>query len=385
MRRTLFVTAVLLLLAAGAFYGRGLIASPDQGRTSLPTLTVAKGDVEDLVSAVGTLQPLNYVDVGTQVSGQLERILVEIGDEVKEGDLLAELDPTVYEARVAADRAQLRVLQAQVAERQAQLRLNEQQMKRQKQLLSARATSQDAYDSAVAARDVVQAQLEGLQAQIEQTQSNLKADEANLGYTKIYAPIAGTVIDITARQGQTLNANQQAPIILRLADLATMTVRAQVSEADVSRLKVGMPAYFTTLGLPDRRRDGVLRQILPTPEVVNNVVLYGALFDVPNPDRDLLPQMSAQVFFIVGAAKDVPLVPLSALQPLPPREGPSRYAAQVVTAGGTERRVVELGVSNRTVAEVRSGLQPGDAIVAGGAARSSGSSGGRPPFGGPRL
>ena len=361
MRRTIFVIAILLLLGAGAFYGRGLIASPEQTSVSLPTVTVTHGDIEDLVSAVGTLQPLTYVDVGTQVSGQLDRILVEIGDEVNQGDLLAELDPTVYEARVAADRAQLRVLKAQVAERHAQQRLNEQQMNRQKQLLAARATSQDAYDSAVAARDVVQAQLEGLQAQIEQTESNLKANEANLGYTKIYAPIAGTVIDVSARQGQTLNANQQAPIILRVADLATMTVRAQVSEADVSRLKVGMP------------------------EVVNNVVLYGALFDVANPDDDLLPQMSAQVFFVAGAAKDVPLVALSALQPLPPREGPSRYTAQVVTGAGTERRTVEVGVANRTMAEIRSGLQPGDTILAGGAARQAGRPGERPPFGGPRL
>src|SRR6185503_17485715 len=131
-----------------------------------------------------------------------------------------------------------------------------------------------AFESAEANLQVIDAQIDALRAQIQQIESNLKADQANLGYTKIFAPMAGTVVDIIARQGQTLNANQQAPIILRIADLSTMTVVTQVSEADVAKLKLGVAAYFTTLGQPDRRRIGKLRQILPTPQVVNNVVLY---------------------------------------------------------------------------------------------------------------
>lgn len=348
------------------------------------THTVALGSVEDTVSAVGTLQARTYVDVGTQVSGQLKAILVDYGAKVEQGQLLAQIDPTVYEARVAASQAQLLSLRAQVTERQVQLTLAEKQFDRQRRLLADRATSQDAFDSADAARQALAAQIAALEAQIKQTESTLKGDQANLGYTKIYAPISGTVVDITARLGQTLNANQQAPIILRIAELDTMTVRTQVSEADVPRLKLGMPAYFTTLGQPDRRRDGVLRQILPTPEVVNNVVLFASLFDVPNPGHELLPQMSAHVFFVAAQAKNVPVVPMAALRPMPRQRG--QYTVRVLENGEPVERTVEIGVTNRVSAEIRKGLQPGDQVVLdapGGAQPARGRPDGGPPPGGP--
>ena len=325
------------------------------------THTVALGSVEDTVSAVGTLQARTYVDVGTQVSGQLKAILVDYGAKVEQGQLLAQIDPTVYEARVAASQAQLLNLRAQVTERQVQLTLAEKQFDRQRRLLADRATSEDAFDSADAARKALAAQIAALEAQIKQTESTLKGDQANLGYTKIFAPIAGTVVDITARLGQTLNANQQAPIILRIAELDTMTVRTQVSEADVPRLKLGMPAYFTTLGQPDRRRNGELRQILPTPEVVNNVVLFASLFDVPNPGHELLPQMSAHVFFVAAQAKNVPVVPMATLRPVPRQRG--QYTVRVLENGQPVERTVEIGVTNRVSAEIRKGLQPGDQVI----------------------
>src|SRR5690606_23633523 len=158
-------------------------------------------------------------------------------------------------------------------------------------------------------------------SQIEQTESSLKGDEVTLSYTNIYAPISGTVVQLLAKQGQTLNANQITPIILRIADLSTMTVWTQVSEADIPKLELGMPAYFTILGNPDQRWSGTLRQILPTPEIINNVVLYTALFDVPNPDHKLMTQMSAQVFFVSASAQDVVIAPVSALRPVDEKAG----------------------------------------------------------------
>lgn len=368
MKKSHKIALVVLPVAiVAAVLAWRLMASRAEQGPRYETAVVTRGNIEDVVSALGALQPLNYVDVGTQVSGQLQKIHVDFGANVKQGDLLAEIDPRVYQANVNADQAQLLALQAQVAEKQAQRLLGEQQLKRQKELLAARATSQDAYDSAVAALNVTVAQIQALKAQIQQAESTLERDRTNLSYTKIYAPMTGTVVDITARQGQTLNANQTAPIILQVADLETMTVKTQVSEADVSRLTIGMDAYFTTLGQPDRRRYGKLRQILPTPEVVNNVVLYSALFDVSNPDRDLLPQMSAQVFFVVGSAKDALLVPVGALRALPQRRAERRYTVQVVTAGGAlETRTVEVGVMNRTMAEIRSGLEEGARVVVSG-------------------
>ncbi|PJI43931.1 efflux RND transporter periplasmic adaptor subunit [Ferrovibrio sp.] len=361
MKRTPLVLSSLValaLLGGGAWW---LWSARADTKPSFRTQTVALGDVEDTVSAVGVLQPLNYVDVGTQVSGQLRTILVDFGERVEKGALLAQIDPTIYEARVSADIANLQALRAQKADKQVQLGLADRQFARQKNLLAGRATSQDAYDSAETARKSLQAQIAVLDAQIQQGESTLKSDQANLSYTKIYAPMTGTVVDITARQGQTLNANQSAPIVLRIADLDTMTVKTQVSEADVPKLTIGMTAYFTTLGQPEKRREGKLRQILPTPEVVNNVVLYSALFDVANPDKDLLTQMSAQVFFVVSRAENLPVVPMAALRPLP--NGKNRYALRVIENGQPARRVVDVAASNRVNAAVASGLKAGDEVV----------------------
>jgi macrolide-specific efflux system membrane fusion protein len=385
MIRSRFLVSATLIAAALAGGAWWLWSARADTKPPFRTQTVALGSVEDSVSAVGTLQPLNYVDVGTQVSGQLKTIFVDFGQRVEQGALLAQIDPTIYEARVAADLANLLALRAQKTDKQVQLALSERQFERQKKLLAERATSQDAYDSAEAARKSLTAQIAVLDAQIQQGESTLRSDQANLSYTKIYAPMTGTVVDITARQGQTLNANQSAPIVLRIADLDTMTVKTQVSEADVPKLTLGMPAWFTTLGRPDKRRQGNLRQILPTPEVVNNVVLYSALFDVANPDRDLLTQMSAQVFFVVSKAENLPVVPVAALRQLP--NGKNQYGLRVIENGQPVRRVVEVAASNRVSAAIGSGLKAGEEVVIDTAAPARPATGqpGGPPRMTPRL
>ena len=361
MKRLFFACILLAALGGGGwlYFSEGTASSKQ-----FVTVPVVRGDVEDAVTAMGTLQPLEYVDVGTQVSGQLRRIHVQIGEQVTKGQLLAEIDPTVYQSRVDADRANLMRLNAEIAEKQAQRRLAEQQFRRQEGLVRANATSQEAHQSAEAALRVAEAQIDSLKAQLAQTQSTLKGNEANLGYTKIYAPMDGTVVSMTARQGQTLNANQQAPIVLRIADLETMTVTTQVSEADIGKLTLGMDVYFTTLGQPSRRWYGTLRQVLPTPEVVNNVVLYNALFDVANPGQVLKTQMSAQAFFLLGSAKDVAVAPLAALRPSPGGEA-DRRKARVLVGDQVEERSVLIGVRNRVSAEVKEGLAEGEQVILG--------------------
>ena len=346
------ILAAAVVAAGGAWlaWGRSADRAPPQAGA-----VVQKGDLEDTVSATGTLQPRDYVDVGTQVSGQVKKLHVEIGDRVERGQLLAEIDSTVYQTRVEATQAQLKNQQAQLAERQANLRLAEQKAQRQANMMREQATTAEAVQVAQAELAAARAQINSLKAQTQQTESTLRGDRANLAYTKIHAPMAGTVVTQAAKQGQTLNANQSAPIVLRIADLSTMTVQTQVSEADVSRLKIGMPVYFTTLGDARKRWYGELRQINPTPEVVNNVVLYNALFDVPNPDGALMTQMTAQVFFVVAEARDAVLVPLSALD---------RNTVRVIHEDGSvEQREVKLGARNRVMAQVVSGLAPGERVA----------------------
>lgn len=394
--RLLILPLIGLLAVAGGGFAWHSLSNGENVESLYVVESVRTADIERTVTATGILQPRDYVDVGTQVSGQLKKIHVDIGTEVVAGDLLAEIDPTVYRSRVDASRAQLASLKAQLAEQHARLKLAEQQYARQQALVREDATTLEQVQMAEAELQIGRAQIAALGAQIEQTESTLRGDEANLGYTKIYAPMAGTVVSLTARQGQTLNANQQAPIILRIADLSVMTVQAQVSEADVVRLTRGMQAYFTTLGNADKRWYGTLDRILPTPQVLNSVVLYDALFDVPNPDQALMTNMTAQVFFVVAAAQNAVVVPISALQSSDggaPSAATSRGAASgwqalageprehhvgdgratenelwvgVVAANGAiEQRRVRVGVRNRAHVQIVDGLVSGERIVVG--------------------
>lgn len=367
------------------------------------TEVVKRGDIENLVTATGTLQPRDYVDVGAQVSGQLKKLHVDVGSEVKAGDLLAEIDATVYAAKVDATRAQLQNQRAQLLDREAQLQLAEINFKREKNLFAEDATTSESLETAEANVKSARAQLKSLQAQIQQTESTLRVEAANLDYANIYAPMDGTVVSITSRQGQTLNTNQVAPTIMRVADLSAMTVQTQVSEADIGKLRKDMPVYFTTLGSQGRRWFSKLERIQPTPEILNNVVLYNALFDVPNEQRLLMTQMSTQVFFIESQAKDVLIVPMSALNFAPSRgaraDGPKKDADDTgrERKGGAEKRVsalesnshgennpgrpalikimkdngdieerkVLVGVTNRVQAQIIDGVKEGETVISG--------------------
>lgn len=377
--RLLFWLTALALGAAALIWLLWL--GPQNRVPEYTSVEVQRGSIEDNITALGTLGPLDYVDVGTQVSGQLLRLHVELGESVEKDQLLAEIDPTVYLARVEASTAQLANLQAQLADREAQHTLARLQAERQRNLRNLDATSQEALESADATLRSASAQIAAVKAQIRQTESSLKGDQADLDYTRIFAPMAGTVVQQLANQGQTLNANQTAPIVVQIADLSTMTVRTQVSEADISRLQPGMSAYFSTLGQPNRRWEGTLRQILPTPEVINNVVLFNALFDVPNQDGQLLPQMSAQVFFVNASADDVLTIPVAALgKPLrdqapAPARG-SRFEVRVLDhQDKPQARTITVGTRTRVLAEVIDGLTEGERVVTSGLPSGQGADG----------
>lgn len=425
----------VLAIAGGSYY---YFTKDDAEPLDQPLIvTVAVGSIENTISSAGSLKPSIYVDVGAQVSGQLEKLYVEVGDTVEAGQLVAQIDARTQQSRVQASRSAIEALQAQITSRNATLTLARSNSERQQRLMSANATSQLDYDTAQSSLANAESSVIQLQKQIEQSQSSLSSEETQLEFARIYAPIAGTVVSIEMNEGRTLNANQQAPTILRVADLSTMTVETQISEADIGNLKKGMQIYFTTLSGGSRRWSGELRQILPTPVIESNVVLYTGLFDVENSDGTLLPEMTAQVFFITSAARDVLTVPIGALTfveapagaegapfPVPgaaegaarsatgaaaaigqaPRQRPAgamgrrnamngemparRFAvAKVVKPDGTqEERQVVIGITSRISAEVISGLKEGDQLVAGiiqstPAAGADASNGIRPPGG----
>ena len=375
-RRALLVVACLIPIVA--FVAWQALAP---GRDALATVTVTRGDIENSVTALGTLQPRRYVDVGAQASGQIRKIHVEAGDQVQEGQLLVEIDPATQKAKLDASRYAIENLQAQLQEQKAQHALARQKYQRQQRLSAGNATREEDVQTAKAELNATQARVEMFQAQIRQAQASLRSDEAELGYTRIYAPMTGTVVAVDARVGQTLNAQQQTPLILRIAKLSPMTVWAEVSEADIGHVKPGMSAYFTTLSGGSRRWTSTVRQILPIPpkplnETQSNgspsstsksgtgrVVLYTVLLDVDNADNALMAEMTTQVFFVASQVKDALTVPVAALQGTPGSE--AQIARVVAKNGAIEDREVRLGISDRLRVEVLGGLNEGDHLLIG--------------------
>lgn len=355
--------AVVAIGAAGWFWYSSASQQPQEMAKPVP---VTRGNLEEVVTAQGKLEPQKYVDVGTQVSGQLKNIHVDIGDMVTKGQLLAEIDPRVYQAQVEAGESRINSLRAQLNQKKAELTLAQQNLKRNQNLFAVKAVSQQVLQESESQAAVAKAQVDSILAQIQETESNLKASRTNLGYTKIYAPMSGTVTTLPTKEGQTLNANQTAPTVMQVSNLNTMTVRAQVAEADVSRLKEKMPAYFTTLGDSEHRWYGEVRQIQPSPQIVNDVVLYDVLIDVQNEGRKLMTGMTTQVFFILGKADNALILPAEVLtrrMASADNDKGKAYRVSVVTPGGREPRTIHVGLLTRTQAEVTDGLSEGDQVV----------------------
>ncbi|WLG43057.1 efflux RND transporter periplasmic adaptor subunit [Pseudomonas sp. FP1740] len=383
-RRALLVALCLIPVIAVAAWQ---VLPP--GRDRFATVQVARGDIESSVTALGTLQPRRYVDVGAQASGQIHKIHVEVGDVVKEGQLLVEIDPSTQQAKLDAGRFSIDNLKAQLQEQRAQHDLARQKYQRQQNLAAGGATRDEDVQTAQAELRTTQARIDMFEAQIRQAQANLRSDQAELGYTRIYAPMSGTVVALDAREGQTLNAQQQTPLILRIAKLSPMTVWAEVSEADIGHVKPGMSAWFTTLSGGNRRWSSTVRQILPIPPKpldqasqgggspassnksgTGRVVLYTVLLDVDNADNALMAEMTTQVFFVSHQAKNVLTAPIAALQ-----DGPlaDRQTARVVAQNGEiEQRSVRTGISDRLKVQILDGLAEGDHLLIGPADGSGG-------------
>ncbi|QEN49126.1 efflux RND transporter periplasmic adaptor subunit [Pseudomonas protegens] len=359
------------------------------GRDQFATVQVSRGDIESSVTALGTLQPRRYVDVGAQASGQIRKIHVEAGDSVKEGQLLVEIDPATQQAKLDASRFSIENLQAQLQEQYAQNQLARQKHQRQQNLAAGGATREEDVQTAQAELKATQARIDMYKAQIRQAQASLRSDQAELGYTRIYAPMSGTVVAVDAREGQTLNAQQQTPLILRIAKLSPMTVWAEVSEADIGHVKPGMHAYFTTLSGGNRRWTSTVRQILPIPPKPLNessqgsgspnstsksgsgrVVLYTVLLDVDNADNALMAEMTTQVFFVANQAKNVLTAPIAALHG---STEPDLQMARVVAKNGSiDERKVRVGISDRLRIQILDGLNEGDHLLIGPANSSGG-------------
>jgi macrolide-specific efflux system membrane fusion protein len=356
------IAAALLSLAAvlSANLALAQASAPD-------TVTVRRGDIQQTVDAAGKLQLHKWADAYAQIGGQVKDVLVAIGDTVQADQPLVDITPALQPAKLESSRAQMARLQADLADQRAQLEFAQLQFKRQTQLKAQNATREEAFESARMNASSASARVDAITAQIHELEATLKIDAEARQKTLVAAPIAGTVVSLAARTGQMLTAAQAAAPLLRIADLSEMTVAARVAESDVTRLRPGMAASFTTPGHPGKRWTGKLRQVMPTPVdgtgEQGKQAFYIVLFEVRNPNQELMSGMSAQVQFVVGQARDALLLPANCLG-AQDEDGLVRVnvldAAQHVSP-----RKVKVGLRNAQQVQILSGLAAGDKVLAG--------------------
>lgn len=333
--------ACIIAIALTAWY----LLKPKDEQPQLITAEVTRGDIENSVLATGVLEATKMVSVGAQVSGQVKKMYVELGDQVKQGQLIAQIDSIRQQNDLKTAEASIKNQQAQLAVKNANLAKVESEYKRQQAMFEQDATSRAELEGALASYKTAQADIVAINAQIEQSRLTLATAKEDLGYTQIIAPMDGTIVAIVTEEGQTVNANQSAPTIVKLAKLDNMTIKAEISEADVMKVEEGQPVYFTTLGNSDKKIYATLRQVEPAPNSINTdnnstssssstAVYYNALFDVPNEDGKLRIDMTAQVHIILNEAKDALIIPAAAVQA---SNRPQRRPANKTEGAASER------------------------------------------------
>ncbi len=374
-RRRALIIAVALLCSALILFAWLRPAPPPQ----LQVAPVVRGNIEQVVEATGTLKPSRLVSVGAQVSGRIDTLHVKLGDKVRAGDPIADIDSRTQRNALLSARAAQRTARANRDALATDLRQLELTLHRQRQLVASQLVARAAVDAAKARVDATREQIAALEGEIVRRQTEVDIAQTNLEYTRITAPTDGTVLAVVARQGQTVNAVQSAPTIVMLGNQDVMTVYAEISEADVVHTSIGQEAFFTILGDAGRRYSSTLRDIAPAPESITNedtsgfapagasagasrtAMYYNGQFDVDNADGRLRSYMTAQVRIVLGRAKGVLTIPSAALGA---RATDGSYSVQVRGADGHPAlRRITTGLDDQINVEVRSGLQEGEQVV----------------------
>lgn len=367
-RRVALVAIVLGGLAGGLL---GLNRAPDVSPPQ--TARVDRGDIEKSVLATGILKPARQVNVGAQVNGQLKKLYVKPGDRVAQGQLLAEIDPTLQLNELRKSQAELRSAQAQKLASQAQLKQYQLELTRQRALARDRAGVASDLEKAQAQHDAQLAQLKVNESQIVQAEVAQETARANLAFTRITAPIDGEVLGIVTQEGQTIVSSQSAPTILVMADVDTMMVHTRISENDILQVRAGQPLWFYVAADPRRRYEGVMGAIQQAPAEAleadplgrnssqqTAAVYYNGVFAVANGERRLRTAMTAQVFIITERATGVVRLPMAALGEALDGE---RFQIRVLEGQRVVARSVRIGKRDRRYAEVLEGVRVGEQVL----------------------
>jgi HlyD family secretion protein len=311
MKRAVLIILIIIAVGVAVYF----FVRKDDSKPDYKTEKAEKGDIQETVTATGTVNAVVNVQVGTQVSGTIKTLFVDYNSMVKKGQLLAQIDPANFESQVAQAKANLMSAEAGLVKNQAVLKDNLRTLERYKALLKKNFVSQSDVDTAQTNADTALAQVDAARAQIEQLKAALKIAQTNLGYTRIISPVDGTVISRNIDVGQTVAASFQTPTLFTIAqDLREMQIDTNVDEADIGKVKVGQEVHFTVDAYPEEDFIGSVKIIRNAPVTVQNVVTYDVIIDVDNNSLKLKPGMTANVTIVIRQKKDVLLVPNSALR-----------------------------------------------------------------------
>ena len=374
MKKRFFILLGLLVAAGAAYY---FFSNNSKQETTYLTESVTRGNVEKTVVASGSVESVNEVDVGAQASGKITKLYVKLGQEIKKGEMIADIDSTTQINTLNTKKAALVSYQAQLKAKKTAYDVALSSYNRLSKLYTQKATSLDSVNTAKSTLDNAKAEMEAVEANIKQAEIEVNTAETNVGYTKITAPMDGTVISVPVSEGQTVNANQTTPTIVTIADLSKMKIKPEISEGDITKVKAGQEVSFTILSDSQTVYHSVIDSVDPANTTTSDssstststsssssssttsAIYYYANVLIDNPDRTLRIGMTTENNIKIANAKDVLLVSNMAIQK---RDGKS-FVNVLNDKNQPEQREVEIGVQNDFQTEIKSGLNEGEKVI----------------------
>ena len=373
MKKRFFILLGLLVAGGATYY---FFSSNSKQETTYLTESVTRGNVEKTVVASGSVESVNEVDVGAQASGKITKLYVKLGQEIKKGEMIADIDSTTQINTLNTKKAALVSYQAQLKAKKTAYDVALSSYNRLSKLYTQKATSLDSLNTAKSTLDNAKAEMEAIEANIKQAEIEVNTAETNVGYTKITAPMDGTVISVPVSEGQTVNANQTTPTIVTIADLSKMKIKPEISEGDITKVKAGQEVSFTILSDNQTVYHSVIDSVDPANTTTSDssstssstssssssttsAIYYYANVLIDNPDRTLRIGMTTENNIKIANAKDVLLVSNMAIQK---RDGKS-FVNVLNDKNQPEPREVEIGVQNDFKTEIKSGLNEGEKVI----------------------
>ena len=373
MKKRFFILLGLAVAAGAAYY---FFSSNSKQETTYLTESVTRGNVEKTVVASGSVESVNEVDVGAQASGKITKLYVKLGQEIKKGEMIADIDSTTQINTLNTKKAALVSYQAQLKAKRTAYDVALSSYNRLSKLYTQKATSLDSLNTAKSTLDNAKAEMEAIEANIKQAEIEVNTAETNVGYTKITAPMDGTVISVPVSEGQTVNANQTTPTIVTIADLSKMKIKPEISEGDITKVKAGQEVSFTILSDNQTVYHSVIDSVDPANTTTSDssstssstssssssttsAIYYYANVLIDNPDRTLRIGMTTENNIKIANAKDVLLVSNMAIQK---RDG-KNFVNVLNDKNQPEQREVETGVQNDFHTEIKSGVNEGEKVI----------------------